>query len=120
MALKMTVIGAHIFVFIIECGIEIGFGFKLNAIGLLLGLHHGFDGPALLKAAAVPTGKVRRWAVELAPLTRMEAWKVAPIKTGDNVAVLGFTFSGEKGEAVLRAEYLFVAGKAYGLRSAPV
>jgi hypothetical protein len=33
--------------------------------------------------------------------------------------VLGFTFAQEKGEAVLRAEYLFAAGKAYGLRSAP-
>jgi len=35
------------------------------------------------------------------------------------VAVLGFTFTGEKGDAVLRAEYLFVHGKTYGLRSSP-
>lgn len=77
------------------------------------------DGPALLKAAKLPTRKDRRWLVELAPLTRMEAWKVAPLKTGDKVAVLGFTFTGEKGDAVLRAEYLFAAGKVYGLRSSP-
>jgi hypothetical protein len=35
---------------------------------------------------------------------------------------LGFTFPGEKGEkgvAVLRAEYHWAGGKAYGLRSSP-
>ena len=77
------------------------------------------DGPALLKAAQLPTRKDRRWQVELAPLTRMEAWKVTPLKAGDKVAVLGFTFAGEKGEAIVRAEYLFAGGKAYGLRSSP-
>jgi len=35
------------------------------------------------------------------------------------VAFVGYTFSGEKGDAVLRAEYLFVGGKAYGMRSSP-
>jgi hypothetical protein len=33
--------------------------------------------------------------------------------------VLGFTFTGEKGDAVLRAEYLFVGAQVYGLRSSP-
>lgn len=77
------------------------------------------DGPALLKAATLPTRKDRQWTVELAPLTRMDAWKVPEIKAGDTLGVLGFTFSGEKGDAVLRAEYLFVGGKVYGLRSSP-
>jgi hypothetical protein len=77
------------------------------------------DAQAVLKAASLPTRKDRRWQIELAPLTRMEAWKVPPIKDGDSLALLGFTFTGEKGEAVLRAEYLFMAGKTYGLRSAP-
>jgi hypothetical protein len=77
------------------------------------------DGAALLKAARLPTRKDRRWHVELAPIPRLEAWKVPPIKDGDTVAVLGFTFAGEKGEAILRAEYLFLGGKTYGLRSAP-
>lgn len=77
------------------------------------------DGPALLKAAQLPTRKDRRWLVELAPLTRLEAWKVTPLKTGDKVGVLGFTFAGEKGDAVVRAEYLFAGGKVYGLRSSP-
>lgn len=77
------------------------------------------DGVALLKAAQLPTRKDRRWEIELAPLTRMEAWKVPEIKAGDTIAVLGFTFAGERGDAVLRAEYLFHAGKTYGLRSSP-
>jgi len=77
------------------------------------------DGPALLKAAQLPTRKDRRWEIEFAPLSRMEAWKVPEIKVGDSLAVIGFTFGGEKGEAVLRAEYLFAGGKVYGLRSAP-
>ena len=34
------------------------------------------DGPALLRAARLPARKDRRWMVELAPLTRMSAWKV--------------------------------------------
>ena len=41
------------------------------------------------------------------------------IEPGDAVAMLGFTFGGEKGEAVLRVEYLFLGGKTYGLRSSP-
>jgi Family of unknown function (DUF6152) len=77
------------------------------------------DGAGLLKAARLPTRKDRRWEIELAPISRMEAWQVAPVQVGDAVGVLGFTFSGEKGDAVLRAEYLFVGGKTYGLRSAP-
>ena len=79
----------------------------------------GVDGVALLKAAQLPTRKDRVWEIELAPLTRIEAWKVPEVKVGDNVGVLGFTFAGEKGAAILRAEYLFVGGQVYGLRSSP-
>jgi alcohol dehydrogenase len=42
------------------------------------------------------------------------------VKPGDTVAVLGFTFTGEKGDALLRAEFLWSGGGVYGLRSAPV
>lgn len=77
------------------------------------------DGQALLKAAQLPTRKDRRWQIELAPLSRMNAWGVPEIRNGDSVAMLGFTFTGEKGDAVLRVEYLFVGGKAFGLRSSP-
>lgn len=77
------------------------------------------DGLALLKAAQLPTRKDRRWDIELAPLSRVQSWGVPEIKAGHTVALLGFSFAGEKGDAVLRAEYLFAGGKIYGLRSAP-
>jgi hypothetical protein len=77
------------------------------------------DGPKLLAAAQLPKRKDKVWEIELAPLTRLEAWQVAEIKPGTNLSVLGFTFNDEKGEAVLRAEYVWVAGKAYGMRSSP-
>ena len=77
------------------------------------------DGKALLARAQLPTRKDRTWEIELAPLTRMEAWKVAPIRPGASVSLLGFTLKGEVGEAVLRVEYLFIDGKVYALRSSP-
>jgi hypothetical protein len=77
------------------------------------------DGKALLARAVAPTRKDRRWEIELAPLTRMEAWRVPPVQAGATVGVLGYTLRDEKGDAVLRAEYLYVDGKAYGLRSNP-
>lgn len=78
------------------------------------------DGPSLLAATALPQRSDRIWEVELAPLTRMQAWKVPEIKAGTDLAVLGFTFKGEQGKPVLRAEYLFLGGQIYGLRSSPV
>ena len=79
----------------------------------------GVDGPALLARAELPRRADKRWRVELAPLTRMQAWQVTEIKPGDSLGVLGFSFEAEKGEALLRAEYLFVGDKVYGLRSSP-
>lgn len=77
------------------------------------------DGAALLKAAQLPRRADKRWAIELAPLPRMNAWGVPQIQNGDTIAVLGFTFTEEKGEAILRAEYLFLGDRIYGLRSSP-
>lgn len=77
------------------------------------------DGKGLLARAALPARKDRVWHLELAPLTRMQAWGIAPIREGETIEVLGFTFAGEEGEAVLRVEYLFRDGRAYGLRSSP-
>lgn len=77
------------------------------------------DGKALLAAAQLPKRRDKVWTVELAPLTRLQAWAVPEIKVGAQVGVLGFSFTDEKGEAVLRAEYLWLDGKAYGLRSSP-
>jgi Family of unknown function (DUF6152) len=77
------------------------------------------DGPKLLAAAQLPKRKDKVWEIELAPLTRIDAWQMVEIKPGTEVSVLGFTFGDEKGEAVLRAEYIWVGGKAYGMRSSP-
>jgi hypothetical protein len=57
------------------------------------------DGPALLAQAAVPRRADRRWTVELAPLTRMEAWKVPKIEPGDTVSVVGFHLPRRAGRA---------------------
>jgi hypothetical protein len=77
------------------------------------------DGPGILAKTALPKRSDRRWELELAPLTRMQAWQVAEIKPGTPLSVVGYTFAGEKGDAVLRVEYLFIDGKTYGLRSSP-
>jgi Family of unknown function (DUF6152) len=77
------------------------------------------DGAGLLKAAQLPLRKDKRWHIELAPLSRMQAWNIPEIKNGDVVSMLGFTFGGEKGEPILRVEYLWAGGKTYGLRSSP-
>ncbi len=77
------------------------------------------DGKALLAKAVVPNRKDRKWEIELAPLTRMNAWKVAELKAGDSISVVGFIFKEEKGEPILRVEFLFVGNQAYGLRSSP-
>lgn len=77
------------------------------------------DGKALLAKAVLPRRKDRQWEIELAPMTRMQAWSVPEIKPGAQVAVLGFTLKEEKGEAVVRAEYLFADGKTYAMRSSP-
>lgn len=77
------------------------------------------DGAGLLARAQLPTRADKVWHIELAPLTRMEAWKVAPVRDGDAVAMVGFTFAGEKGEPILRVEYLMVGAQTYGLRSSP-
>jgi Family of unknown function (DUF6152) len=106
----------------VELGIEIPADLKLPAdLGkrTVPAQAAAVDGPRLLANAVLPTRRDRVWEIELAPLTRMEAWKVPEVKVGETVSVLGFTLIGEKGEAVLRAEYLFAGGKAYGLRSSP-
>jgi Family of unknown function (DUF6152) len=77
------------------------------------------DGAALFAAAQLPTRPDKLWHIELAPLTRMQAWNVAELRNGDAVAMVGFTFAGEKGDAVLRVEFLFVGANSYGLRSSP-
>lgn len=76
------------------------------------------DGPAVMKKAQAPSGAAGEWTIEFAPLSRMERWGVTPLKAGDRIEVVGYT--GVPGEPkLLRVEFLFVGGKAYGLRSNP-
>jgi hypothetical protein len=77
------------------------------------------DAPALLKKAVLPKRDDKAWEIELAPLSRMQAWKIPEIQNGQSLAVLGFTFKDEKGNATLRAEFLWLDGKAFALRSSP-
>lgn len=77
------------------------------------------DGAALFAKAQLPRRRDTRWQVELAPLTRMQAWKVPEVRNGQTLAVLGYTFKDEAGEAILRAEYLLLDGQTFGLRSSP-
>lgn len=77
------------------------------------------DGAALMRAAVVPTRADRRWTIELAPLSRMNAWQVPQIEPGTALSVVGFTFADERGEAVMRVEYLMLGDRTYGLRSSP-
>jgi hypothetical protein len=79
----------------------------------------GVDGPALLAKTVLPTRRDRRWEIELAPLFRLGQWQMPEIRNGAALSMVGFTFTGEQGAAVLRAEYVFLDGKAYGLRSGP-
>ena len=71
------------------------------------------------QGARVQTASGALGLPSLAPLTRMQAWGVPEIKVGESLALLGFAFTGERGDAVMRVEYLFVGGKTYGLRSSP-
>ncbi len=77
------------------------------------------EGKALLSKAVIPKRNDKVWEIELAPLTRVEAWKVPEIKPGTTVALLGYTFKDEKGGAILRAEFLWLSGMTYALRSNP-
>ena len=77
------------------------------------------DGKALLAKAVLPKRTDAVWEVELAPLTRMQAWNVPEIKDGTQLALLAFTFKDEKGGAIVRVEYLWLNGQTYALRSSP-
>lgn len=76
------------------------------------------DGAAILARARLPAAAAGDWEVELAPLSRMEAWQIAPLKAGDRVELIGY--AGVPGRPrLMRVEYLIVDGRAYGLRSSP-
>ena len=72
----------------------------------------GIDGKAVLAKTKLPPRKLKAWELELAPLTRLELWKLDPIKPGAQVSAVGYILKDPKGEAVMRVEYLWVDGKA--------
>ncbi len=76
------------------------------------------DGKTLLAKAKVPDSNAKTWTLELAPLFRVEAWKVAQPAPGVVVAALGYALPGEK-SAIMRVEYLRIGEATYGLRSMP-
>ena len=78
------------------------------------------DAVMILGAAKAPTRKDKVWEIELAPITRMDSWKVALVTVGEKISVVGYTFKDDKGEAILRVEFLIGNGKVTPLRSSPV
>lgn len=77
------------------------------------------DGKAMLAATTLPRRRDRLWTVELAPLFRMQAWGVEPLRPGEAIELIGFTHRDEQGPATLRAEYLFRQGRVFAFRSSP-
>ena len=78
------------------------------------------DGAAVLAKTRLPEAAAGEWTVEFAPLFRMQAWGVREPKTGDRIEVIGYIAAKIGNGRLLRVEYLFADGKAYGLRSSPV
>lgn len=76
------------------------------------------DGALLLPKVQLPAAAAGDWEVEFAPLSRMEAWKVQPLKVGDRIELIGYAGVAGKPK-LMRVEYLIVGGQAYGLRSGP-
>ncbi len=76
------------------------------------------DGPAILARTQVPADAQGKWELEFAPLPRMDAWGVAPLKVGDRIEVIGYAGVAGKPK-LMRVEYLIVNGTAYALRSSP-
>ncbi|SFM44565.1 DUF6152 family protein [Variovorax sp. OV329] len=77
------------------------------------------DGAGLLAKTTVPRRTDRKWELELAPLTRMQAWRIPEVKVGDTVSAVGFTHKDEAGDPVMRVEFLYLGNNVYGLRSSP-
>ena len=77
------------------------------------------DAVMILGTAKAPARKDKVWEIELAPLTRMDSWKVVPLKVGEKISVVGYTHKDENGDAILRVEFLIGNGKVTPLRSSP-
>lgn len=76
--------------------------------------------PEVVTKAALPVEPGGEWTLELAPLTRMEAWGMSePVKAGQRVAAIGYAKQDEP-RKFMRVEILYLQdGRAVGLRSSP-
>lgn len=78
------------------------------------------DRAAVLAKTRLPEAAAGEWTVELAPLSRMQAWGVREPAPGGRIEVIGYIAPQVGDGRLLRVEYLFADGKVYGLRSSPV
>ena len=77
------------------------------------------DGSALMKKTVLPPNPTGDWEIELAPLSRMEAWGLKePLKAGDRIELVGYALA-DSSKKVLRVEYMFAGGRAFAFRSSP-
>lgn len=77
------------------------------------------DSAAILARTRLPEAAAGEWTIEFAPLSRMQAWGVREPKPGDRIEVIGYLAPKIGNGRLLRVEYLFADGMAYGLRSSP-
>lgn len=77
------------------------------------------DAARILASAQLPARRDSRWEIELSPLTRLQSWNTPEIKVGERIEVVGYTFAGEKGEPILRVEFLIRGDAVTPLRSSP-
>lgn len=77
------------------------------------------DGPDILRRTLLPQRPGGDWTIELAPLLRISQWRIEEIGRGEAVEAIGYVMRMDNAPAYMRAEYLFHAGRVYGLRSAP-
>ncbi len=77
------------------------------------------DGEDLLRRAVLPRRRGGDWTIQLAPMFRISQWNIGEIGAGEEVEVVGYAMRMDNAPAYLRAEYLFHAGRVFGLRSAP-
>jgi len=77
------------------------------------------EAAAIVARTRLPGNAAGDWELEFAPLSRMQAWQVEPLKEGDRIEVIGY--AGVPGRPrLMRVEFLIVGGRAHGLRSAPL
>lgn len=78
------------------------------------------DGAALLARTRLPHHTLTEWTLELAPPVLVHAWRIPRIAAGERVEAVGYPLRAADPLATVRVEYLFHAGRTYGLRSPPV